>query len=290
MRLGISSYTLTWSIGVPGYEPPDRPLTGPELIRITRESGLDLLQIADNMPLHRMHAAELDELRRTADDCRVELELGTRGTEPEHLLRYLELAGLLGAGLVRSLVTVTDLALAEAQLREVLPRFEAANVVLALENHGLQTAEQLAGLFRSIGRPHLGCCLDTVNSFGALEGPEPVIRALMPHLRNLHLKDFDVRRVDHMMGYTIMGTPAGQGRLDIPRLLASAADGAVKSDKADKSQVFTPRPPTAILELWTPFTRSVVDTIRLEREWFRQSLDYLRGLGFAGFPDNSEGA
>ena len=48
---------------------------------------------------------------------------------------------------------------------------------------------------------------------------EEVTRALAPHTLNLHLKDFTVRRVSHMMGFVVEGTPAGQGMLDVPWLL-----------------------------------------------------------------------
>ena len=58
--------------------------------------------------------------------------------------------------------------------------------------------------------PYVGICLDTVNSFGSLEGPEVVIETLAPYTVNLHIKDFDIRRTDHNMGFTIFGTPAGR--------------------------------------------------------------------------------
>jgi L-ribulose-5-phosphate 3-epimerase UlaE len=63
------------------------------------------------------------------------------------------------------------------------------------------------------------------------------------------------------MGFEVVGTPAGSGRLDIPRLLQ-----IIKSHG---------KQPTAILELWTPYTNSVEETIQLEQAWLKQSLDYL---------------
>lgn len=267
MKLGLSTYTLTWSVGVPGYEAPLQPLSAEALVRLTRGRGLGLLQIADNLPLHLMPDEELRALKQAPDEHGVELEVGTRGTEPELLLRYLAIAGMLGSSLVRTLVTSSELASAEAQIREVLPAFEAANVMLAIENHGLHTTGQLVQLFQNLRHGHVGCCLDTVNSFGALEAPDHVIRALSPYLVNLHIKDFDIQRVDHMMGFTILGTPAGAGRLDIPQLKAIIeANG--------KTGV------NAILELWTPYANSVEDTIATERAWMEESIAYLRSVHF----------
>ena len=273
MKLGLSTYTLTWSVGVPGYARPQQALTAEALVKLARSHGLNLLQIADNLPLHLRTEDELLRLKRTADEHGVELEVGTRGTEPELLLRYLAIAGTLGSAIVRTIVTTPDLAAAESQIREVLPAYEAADVVLAVENHGLHTTGQLVQLFQNLNHAHVGCCLDTVNSFGALEAPEHVIRALSPYLVNLHIKDFDIRRVDHMMGFEILGTPAGAGRLDIPQLKAIiAANG--------KAGV------NAILELWTPYANSVEDTIAVERDWMERSIAYLRSVHFMEEEDN----
>lgn len=265
MKLGIGSYTFTWSIGVPGYDSPDCPLTALELLETARRHDIRLVQLADNLPVHLMSDSSLQQLAEASQTFGIELELGTRGTEPQHLLTYLRLAGSLQSRLVRTLITSADLDQAESELRRILPAFEAAGVMLAVENHGKHTTRQLAGLFRRLDSPWLGCCLDTVNSFGALECPDTVIHDLLPYTVNLHLKDFDITRVDHQMGFTVLGTPAGCGRLDIPGLLSRLKQAN--------------RTPHAILELWTPFAGSVQETVLLEQKWFLQSLQNLREIG-----------
>lgn len=263
MLLGLSSYTLTWSVGVPGYEHPVNLIDAVDLIHITYEHGLKLLQIADNIPLHMLNDRELERIKETSLRLDVQLEIGTRGTEPSHLLQYLRIAKYLNARLIRTLITDPDLQLPLEQLLEVLPHYQEAGITIGIENHGLHTTKQLAELFAAIDNPHIGCCLDTVNSFSALDNPETVIRDLSPYLVNLHIKDFDITRVDHQMGFVILGKPAGLGRLDIPKLL-SCIDSNCQT--------------TAILELWTPFTHTVEETILLEREWMGLSLAYLRSL------------
>ena len=101
----------------------------------------------------------------------------------------------------------------------LLPEFERAGVVLAIENHDRFKARTLAGMLERLGSEHVGICLDTVNSFGALEGPEVVVDVLGPWTVNLHVKDFAIFRAGHLMGFTVEGRPAGQGRLDVPWLL-----------------------------------------------------------------------
>ena len=112
--------------------------------------------------------------------------------------------------------------------------------------------------------PAVGICLDTVNSFGALEGPEAVVRALGPWTVNLHLKDFHIRRVDHQMGFLIEGRPAGQGQLDVPWLLGQLH--AVGRD------------PNVILEQWTPPQFTIEETTAMEKSWALESIIYLRTL------------
>ncbi len=264
MKLGIGSYTFAWSIGVPAYGAPASPLTAFDLVRIAAENGLSLVQLADNVPLHRWPTAELGRLKREAAAAGVSLEVGTRGTEPALLRDYLAIARELGSPFVRTLATTPDLDLARAQLSEALPEYEAAGIAIALENHGLHTTKQLTRLFDDVASPMLGCCLDTVNSFSALDAPAQVIADLTPYLVNLHIKDFDITRVDHQMGFVVLGTPAGSGKLDIPALLETVRASG--------------RRPNAILELWPPYRGTVEETVALEREWFRVSMDYLKGL------------
>ncbi|MGG1515614.1 sugar phosphate isomerase/epimerase [Paenibacillus oryzisoli] len=262
MKLGISSYTLTWSVGVPGYPPPLQPIDACGLLTIAREEQVALVQIADNLPLQAKSDNELLQLRRRAEEINIELEIGTRGTDPDHLRRYLQIARLLNSKLVRTLITTSDLSVAARDLAEIEPEFAHEGVLLAIENHGLHTTNQLIGLFQQLNSAHIGCCLDTVNSFGALEDPQRVIDALTPYLVNLHIKDFDIQRIDHQMGFSLLGTPAGAGRLDLNYLFGRIAEYG--------------KTPTAILELWTPYCGTTENTIRKEHAWMKESLSNLR--------------
>ncbi len=50
MKLGISSYTYTWGVGFPGFEPAD-PIRPIDVIQKAQELGVKVIQFADNMPL-----------------------------------------------------------------------------------------------------------------------------------------------------------------------------------------------------------------------------------------------
>lgn len=267
MKLGISSYTYTWAIGVPGQEPP-RPFTPIALLQKAAHLGLSVLQIADNMPLHALPVTQLEALADQAAAQNIQIEVGTRGIAPGHLQTYLHLAQRFGSPFVRVVIDTAvhqpTLPKTISLLQESLPAFAQADTILALENHDRFTTADFLHILQTIDSPYLGICLDTVNSFGALEGPEVVIAALAPWTVNLHIKDFIVRRADHMMGFTIEGTPAGKGRLDLPGLVAAlAAHGRVTS---------------GILELWTPPAATIAETVAKEEQWARESVAYLKDI------------
>lgn len=133
---------------------------------------------------------------------------------------------------------------------------------IAVENHDRFPSAILAGIVEQAGSEHVGICLDTVNSFGALEGPGVVVPALAPYTLNLHLKEFTVARIPSAMGFTVTGAPAGQGRLDVPWLL-----GCLRAHGRDVN---------AILESWPPFGPTLEETIARERSWAETSVGYLR--------------
>jgi len=267
VKLGLGSYALAWSIGVPGHL-PERPLDVFGFVETAARHGFTLVQIADNLPLTRMAEAELVRLETHLRALNLEVELGARGIREGNLERHLELSHRFGAALLRVVVDGPDHHPSAGEvvqtLRDVLSLFEAAGVTLAVENHDRFSARTLADIVEALGSPFVGICLDTVNSFGALEGPEVVIETLGPFVMNLHVKDFVVRRVDHSMGFTITGTPAGQGSLDLPGLLGSLTAWG--------------RNPNLILELWPTPEPELAATLEKERFWLEDSAAYLRTL------------
>ncbi|MGG0716251.1 sugar phosphate isomerase/epimerase family protein [Robertmurraya massiliosenegalensis] len=262
MKLGLGSYALAWAIGVPGYPLPQRQLDAVGFLRTAHKLGVKLVQFADNVPLEQLEERELFKIKEVARELEIEIEIGTRGTSPNHLRRFLELARFFDAKLVRTIINSDNMMQVEKDIHEVLPLYETSGVTLGIENHDRHTTEQFSQLFNQIGSRYVGVCLDTVNSFGALEGPNQVIKNLAPFIVNVHVKDFEIKRVDHMMGFLLTGTPAGEGMLDIDLLL-----NELKEEKKDVN---------IILELWPPFANSIEETVELENEWAVKSIRFLK--------------
>jgi sugar phosphate isomerase/epimerase len=274
MKLGINSYTYMWSIGFKGAHPayperearPEHPMTLLDLLRKARELGLHLVQTGPNLPLDELSEAEMEAFIHTAQKWEIELELGTRGLDFEHLVKQIDLAKRMGARLIRTLPEVAgvydlDGSLIPAALRQVAPLLESEGIRLGIEN-GRTPAALLAGALDEVGSPNVGVVLDMVNSLAVPEGWKEVTRILAPYTMCVHYKDFTIRRQWHMMGFLCEGTPAGQGLVETAWLL---------------EQLQASRHPfNVIVELWPPEQTSVDETAALEQEWAVESVRYLR--------------
>lgn len=266
--LGLGSYGVGWAIGVPGFEAPARPVDSFGLLHLAHDQGLHLVQIADNIPLHHLSPEERAALRAEANRLGIAIEVGTRGIRPENLETYLGIAEEFGSPILRVVVDSADHHPEPdevvAILKPFLRRFEELGITLAIENHDRFKAQTLAGIIQQLDHPLVGICLDTVNSFGAMEGPEIVVEILGPYVVNLHVKEFVIRRMSHNMGFVVTGAPAGQGMLDVAWLMQRLQDYG--------------RSFNAIVETWLSPAETTAATIEQEWDYVCQSVRFLRTL------------
>lgn len=265
MRLGLGSFAYAWAIGIPGHR-PSRPMDLHGLLAEARRLGTRVIQVCDNLPLHGLAAAELSRFENEARDAGIAIEVGTRGLQLDRMREYLRLAVRFGSPLVRVVVDSPgdepSPAEVVARLRALIPEYRGAGVKIAVENHDRFQCRTLVSIIEEAGPDDVGICLDTVNSFGALEGPEVVVGTLAPYAVSLHVKDFTIARVDSMLGFVVTGAPAGEGRLDLPLLLATLRSAG--------------RDVNAILETWPPLGPTLDATLEREREWAERSVRHLR--------------
>ncbi|MFD5291922.1 sugar phosphate isomerase/epimerase family protein [Streptomyces rochei] len=262
MAYGISTYAYFWRISDRAPE----PMTLPAMLRDTAALGGEVFQICDYAPIESYDAARLADVRATADDLGLTLELGTRGIRPEHLLKYLDTAGELGVTLVRSMLNTADhrpdTAEAVALLKEAVPRYADAGVTLGLETYEQVATDDLVDVVRAVDDPHLGIVLDPGNSVARLERPVDVVAATAPYVVNIHVKDFAFTRRDGWVGFTYAGCPLGEGLLDHDGMVA-----AVRPAERGINQ---------IVEHWLPWQDEGYDaTARLEHQWTQHSIDTL---------------
>ena len=262
MIIGLSSYAFFWQAS----DRVDRPLTLPDMVAAAAAHGVEVFQICDYPAVAELSADQLRALRDQAGRAGIRLELGTRGLDPAHLGRYLDLARRLDAVVVRSMLyTATDRPTpdeAEARLRAVLPDYERAGVTLALETYEQVPTRVLVGLVERVGSPRLGICADPANCVAALELPTDVVDQVAPYVANWHVKDFTFTRQDGWVGFNLIGAPLGEGLLDYPAMVKR-----IDPDVRGISQV---------IEHWLPWQGSADATCALERQWTDHNLRYLR--------------
>lgn len=267
MVLGISSFTYGWSIGVNGGPPF---LNEQDLISLTVEFGLRCLQLGDNLPLHTLSSTRLLELKKSAQHNNIRLEVGARKLTEDHLKQYINIASALKAPLLRFVVDdgkyEPDIGTIISILKNALPDLKKNEIILGIENHDRLKAKELNYIMESISESQIGICLDSVNSIGAGEGIEWVADVLAPYTVNLHIKDFNIRRYPHNMGFTVTGAPAGKGMLDLPMVME-------KLSKHNRCQ-------SAILEQWVIPETLPAETIEKEKKWAAEGIQFLKKLPY----------
>lgn len=265
-RIGISSFSYSYAVGYPGFEPEKR-MDAFGLVEKAAEMELPVLQIADNCPLDKLSAAGLSDLAVYAKQQLVELEVGTRGIETGNLERYIGIARTLGAKLLR---VVIDTAWHHPEFDEivsliskVLPRLADNGITLGIENHDRFKAHVFADIMEAVDNPYVGIVLDTVNSFACEENTTQVMDTLAKYTVNFHVKDFRIERVKNNMGLLVTGTPAGEGFMDIPLMV----DRLCREARSDFS---------SILELWMAPESNLAETLQKEDRWVKESIAYLK--------------
>jgi 3-oxoisoapionate decarboxylase len=268
VKLGISSWTYPWRVGVLGRQAAGG-MTAAALLECAIAKGIGLVQYCENLPIQAETPARRRALRERAEGAGVEIQLGTRGVAANHLEGQLRLCEEMGAHLLRTVIEPLDGVQpcrdeVIAMLNGQLERFAGAGVELAVENHELYSADDLAQIVEALDSRWVGICLDTANSLGRMEGPGVVVPRLAPHTLCLHAKDVRVARVPTMLGFTVTGAPAGEGDLDLPGLLRLVREAG--------------RCGSVVLEQWPPDLGDPNASGRQETEWAERGIAYLRGL------------
>ncbi len=263
MQAGISSYTYTWAIGVPG-KGTNKKMTIFQLLEKAAEFGVPVVQVADNLPLDQFSETELLKIRNYAEDLGIRIEVGSKKMTGENLERYIKIATFFKSPIVRFVIDGEGFQPALEEIHSVIknavPLLEENKIILAIENHDRFKACEFVEMVKKSNSGFVAICLDTVNSMGAGEGYETVIEKLAPLAVNLHVKEFKVERVSHKMGFVIEGCPLGEGMLPVHELI----------------QKMPSRCRSAILEQWTPPDKTIKETVAKEARWAEQSINYLK--------------
>lgn len=255
-KIGVSSYAYRWAVRWGRMD----VFT---LLAHSHRVGAEVVQICDNLSLDGLPAAKLAELGQRAAELGLILEVGIKGSRPEHLRRNLDLTQKLGARLLR--VVLTDVGWQPSFdefvviFRALVPSLRAAGVTLAIENHFHLRPAELARLVKAVSDPSVGVCLDPLNSITKLVGPAETVAEMAPLAVSVHAKDAIIKRLN--TGFYIAGCPLGQGLVDLPEMLAAVLAAG--------------RSPNVLVECWMDRLDDEAATLAQEETWVRQGIVYL---------------
>ena len=259
MAIGVCSYAYRWAVRT-------GQMDAFALLDRARDAGAQVVQICDNLPLDGLPEGTLADLAQRAAELGLTLEVGIKGSQPEHVRRNLDVAQRLGARLLRVVLTAAgwEPSFDElvAILKSLLPDLRAAGVTLAIENHFHLRPAELARLVEAVGDPLVGVCLDPLNSITRLVGVAETIDALAPLAVSVHAKDAVITRP--RTGFYIAGCPLGEGLVDLPGMLAAVRAAG--------------RSPHVLVECWMDRLEDEAATLAQEEDWVRRGIDYLREL------------
>jgi sugar phosphate isomerase/epimerase len=261
MKVGISSWSYPWSIGISGRE-PEKPMNEQILLQKAIELNAQVLQFSDNFPLHLLQDNELGSLKDNANAANILIETGTSGVSIDHLRNYIEISKELSSPILRTLLhdpkNTPELSIARKNIEKLVPFLEENSVTLAIENHDFYYLKEIAEIVENINSPNVRVCLDPVNNLGLGESLDETLHALAKYTVSFHCKDYTITRKPSKMGFDVVGAPLGTGLLDM-ELCYQLLDDQI----------------SYVVELWTPWQGNIVDTIAIEELWAKGSMDYL---------------
>jgi sugar phosphate isomerase/epimerase len=261
MKIGTTSFGFRYSFLEPARSP-----TLMEMIRQARDAGVERLQICENARPLEIPAAQWQEALRCASDVGMEIQLGCKTLKPRVVEQHLRLARELSCDQLRIVTEEPDENLHGSRdnvarlLEMIVPRMQAAGMRLAIENHFDISSNLLVELAAAYPPDVVGFCVDTANSLRSFETAETVLRLLRDRAFCYHLKDYRV--VGTMISFSVVGTPLGEGALDL--------DGCLH-------MIFEREPvPPLFVETWAPSENNRARDVAVEADWLQRSVQNLR--------------
>lgn len=256
MKIGLTSFAFRWAFQA------GMPIA--DFLHLATDAGAEVAQLCENSGVDGLDEAGLKALARLARRLDLVLESGGRGAELAQMQAGIRRTACLDGIIYRCVIDSDGLAPEAiiANLRALLPLLRDSGVIFCAENHLRFTPQTVRRIVCAVDDPAVGVCLDPLNSIAQWIGPEETIRELAPLARTAHIKDACIRRSGS--GFTITGTPLGEGQLDLAGYLAAVA----------------PRVESLLFESWMDPVdgESGASTLAQEDLWSKNALMLIRQL------------
>lgn len=234
MRFGLCAWSFSNAFSEAGRSPD--PMTPLGLAEIASGAGLEAVEVAS-----RWFESGDDELRErfVAELAKKGLAVvvDTGGTSvPEDLGKAVEDALVVAAGLGSRVVRTTvsqclegdrsrygydgwreHLAALVAPFKKAAARGSDLGVSFGVENHQDICSAELLWLCEKVDSPSFGVVMDCGNALAVGEHPATFAERVMPYLKHVHLKDYEVYPTPS--GWRFVRCPLGAGVVDFKDLI-----------------------------------------------------------------------
>ena len=243
LKLGMHTYTLhlsglgeSW--GFQGDYAFSKTIDLLKLMDLAVEWGLDGLHIT-NVDLENDDPQRLAEVKAAAEAHGLYLEYNVSFNAPcdprvnETVENALRKAQAIGADLVKFSLDIKrprplygtcfhpdvmrQLSERYQEFKANIPLIEKTGIKVAIENHCDTYADEVVWLIEQLSHPQIGACVDTINSFVVLEGPEEAMKKLAPYAFCCHFCDNAL--VVDANGTHSIGVAIGKGDIDCLKVL-----------------------------------------------------------------------
>ena len=243
IKLGMHTYTLhlsglgeSW--GFEGAYEFEKSINLMQLMDLAVEWELDGLHIT-NVDLESLDPEYLTEVKAAAEAHGLYLEYNVSFNAPSDprvnsTVKDALLNGkIMGADLVKFSLDIErprplygtcfhpevmrQLSDRYDEFKANIPLMEELGLVTSIENHCDTYADEVIWLIKQLDHSKIGACVDTINSFVVLEGPEECVKKMAPYANCCHF--CDNKLVVDPDGTHFIGVSIGQGDIDCAKVL-----------------------------------------------------------------------
>ncbi|MGB2822340.1 MAG: sugar phosphate isomerase/epimerase [Phycisphaerae bacterium] len=254
--LRLCLWGITYTAGLQGRGTPRAnpdPITPSGLLELADRLALAGVELSPAFIGRTGDSDALEAFRRQAEGLGLAITLAGPRLDtphlPEAMREAFEVAGLLGCRTVRTTLSgilcgdrsaIGGLdgwrrhleAVADA-LKRIAPMAEQRSIRVGIENHQDATSQDLLWLCERVGSASVGVTFDTGNPLAVGEDVLAFARRVLPHVVNVHLKDY--RMFAAPAGYRLVRCALGRGVVpfgEVLDLLAGAPDAAMSIELA----------------------------------------------------------